>query len=640
MQALPPQLAGCKIFPCAPGTKDPATTHGWKEASSAPEQIARWMRVNPEFNWAVATGLSGLFVFDIDQAGLDWWAKLLERDPQIRAAVSRAFTVKTPKGGLHIYFKGEGPSTASRIAEGIDTRGGIVKAGKVISGGYVILPGSKTRAGPGRVNGVYEALPGGEIVPLPKFMAAIVPERKKTDTLGLTKNPDKDLPRNVQTANDLIANYVNSGRVSVEGKGGNNTAFQVCASILDKAISPGLAFDLLWEKWNPHCVPPFDEWELETLVRNAATHGEDTDSGAKGHQSNEDAFAHFAGMETPDIANISTERAARTKIQFIHEYADSVGDPQWLIEGVLPRTGVGMLYGASGSYKSFIALDLCLTLAFGIPGQWGNLSVEKQDVLYFAGEGPVGMSKKRFPAWMEHFEQEFRAEHRMMFKNRVPFYTDSEEWENIKRDLGEIKARPVLIVIDTLSRLMTSLDENTSKDAVTVMNFLEQLAAYYECFVLFIHHTGKDQTKGHRGSGVYFDNADTVMSTLKIANGTQFQIHKHKDADVEESKKYFKVKPIADSIVLLETNDAPPEVDKKGKPKVSWASPGEVIAVLSSKFPMGTSTMHLAKHIALKVDVEYERVSRILTAADDLKFLHSGNQWKIPEGDSDGEMSL
>jgi len=120
---LPDILHGCNIFPCAPGTKDPATPRGWHDASNDPAQIAEWARVNPDFNWAVACGLSNLFVFDIDPAGLDWWAKLLERDATIRAAVDDAFQVRTPKGGLHVYFRGEGPSTASRIAEGIDTRG-------------------------------------------------------------------------------------------------------------------------------------------------------------------------------------------------------------------------------------------------------------------------------------------------------------------------------------------------------------------------------------------------------------------------------------------------------------------------------------------------------------------------------------
>jgi len=50
---LPDMLRGCKVFPCQPGTKDPATPNGWKDASSDAEQIAERNRINTDFNWAV-----------------------------------------------------------------------------------------------------------------------------------------------------------------------------------------------------------------------------------------------------------------------------------------------------------------------------------------------------------------------------------------------------------------------------------------------------------------------------------------------------------------------------------------------------------------------------------------------------------
>nr|GAT42304.1 predicted protein [Mycena chlorophos] len=636
---LPDQLAGVKVFPIIGGTKDPAVKHGWHDASDDPAQIEIWQKALPGCNWGVACGPSGLFVFDIDPDGLDWWASLLKRDDEIRAHVERAYTVRTPKGGLHVYFKGEGPSTARRIGPGIDTRGGIRKPdGKIVSGGYTVLPGSKTVPGPGRVAGTYEAL-GGELLPLPTCMSSLVPERKRTDTFGLEKLPDQDLPRNIKTAADLIESYISSGRVSVEGQGGNNTAFQVCASILDKAISPGLCFELLWEKWNPHCVPPWDEFELETLVRNAAVHGEDTATGVKGHQSNQDAFAAFTGHE-PAAGELSSERAPRTRLQFIHDYADSVGDPEWLIDGVLPRRGVGMLYGESGSFKSFLALDWALTLAFGIPGQWGNKSDEKQDVLYFAGEAPVGMAKKRFPAWMDQWGQEFRNDHRLIFKDRVPFYSDKDGWEDVKLDLSALNARPSLIIIDTLSRLMTSMDENTSKDGTTIMNFLEDLARWYDCFVLFIHHTGKDASKGHRGSYVYFANADTVMSTSKVAGGMKFQAHKHKDADVEESIKFFEVKPSLDSIVLMETNNRPEEPQGNSRPVVGWATAKEVCEVLTTVFAGETTTTHLAQHMAREYGVEITKATRILSSTGELALFRNGSIWTVPGTRQEQEFDL
>lgn len=630
MRGLPAILDGCKVFPCSPGTKDPATPNGWKDASADPAQIAAWLKVNPDFNWAVACGPSGLFVFDIDPNGLDWWAKLLERDPVVKAAVDRAFQVRTPKGGLHIYFRGEGPSTASRIAEGIDTRGGITRNGEIISGGYVILPGSKTKAGPGRVDGSYEALPGGVLEPLPDFMAAIVPERKKTDTLGLEKNPEADKPRNVSWAKDLLNGYVQSGRVAIQGKGGDNLTFQVACSILDKAISPGLAFDLMWELWNPHCQPPWDDWELETKIRNAVNHGEDTEGGVKGFQANEDAFAAFVGQEFEPAPAKPRER---DKLMWLHDYADGVRDPEWLIPNILPASGIGMLYGQSGSFKSFLALDMSLCLAFGISGQWGAPPV-KNDVLFLAGEGSVATAKKRWPAWMEFHNIEFRNDHRMIVKDRVPFYTDTEGWENVKADLAELRAKPALIVIDTMARLTTGMDENSAKDATLITTFMENLARYYECFVLGIHHEGKDSNKGARGSSAFYANMDAVIATKMRQGGTELRVKKQKDADVSDEVSYFVPKEVGNSIVL-ERSEALPEEPKQGSsPRYDWAGTQAVIETITT-LKGETSTSVLVAEIAGQYGLDKGLVKKQLDKNTDLNWLRDGDRWKIPVQEHD-----
>lgn len=606
-----------------PGGKLPATPNGWHEASDDPAQIAQWQRVNPEFNWAVATGLSGLFVIDVDPAGLDWWAKLLARDADIRAAVDRAYQVRTPRGGLHVYFKGEGPSTASRIADGIDTRGGIKRDGKIISGGYVLLPGSKTD------KGSYEALPGGTIEPLPAAIIGIVPERKKTDTLGLVKNPDADKPRNISWAVDLLKGYVQSGRVSVQGRGGNNLAFQVAASILDKAISPGMCFDLMWEHWNAACQPPWDEWELEGLIRNAANYGEDT-GGVKGFLENETAFAAFVGQE---FEPPEPEPRDRDRVQALHDYADNVRDPAWLIPNMIPSTGTGMIYGESGSFKSFIALDMALSLAFGVPGQWGAPPV-KNDVLFMAGEGPVATGKKRWPAWMEWQGIEFRNDHRFFIKDRVPFFTDTQAWEHVKEDLTLLKAKPALIVIDTMTRLLTGMDENSAKDASMITNFMEQLARYYECFVLAIHHTGKDQNKGARGSSAFYANMDAVISTKLRQGGTELRVRKQKDADVSDEISYFQVKEFGGSIILARAETVPAEIQGPGKSRYEWASVKEVVKTLEG---MGgkASTATLAQEISGRLGIDASVVRQQLMKSGELAWLHDRNNWEIPTQEYD-----
>lgn len=612
-------LLGARVFPCVPGGKVPALETGWKEASADSAVIAEWARVNPAFNWAVACGLSGLFVLDIDPEGLEWWGELIRLNADVAAAVERTFQVRTPRGGLHIYFRGQGPSTASRIAKGIDTRGGMIIEGKLVSGGYVVLPGSRTD------KGFYEEINAKPIVELPDCIKFLVPERKKAETHGLDKNPDLDKPRNISWALDLLTGYVTGGRVSRQGEGGNDTAFRVAASILDKAISPATCFDLMMEHWNPHCSPPWEDWELETIIRNAAAYGEDTGAGVKGFQANGDAFAQFAGQQFEEASAVPKHRF---QIKWLHEYADTVGDPVWLIPGVLPANGVGMMYGPTGSYKSFLALDMALCLAYGHAGQWGAPPV-KNDVLFFAGEGPVATAKKRWPAWLEWQNIASREDHRMVIMDRVPSYQDREAWETIKADLLAMGVKPALITIDTLTRLLTGFDENSAKDVTIITTFLEDLARYFECFVLVIHHTGKDEKKGARGSSALLANVDASFSTSKKVGGSALKIIKQKDADVPDDPHYFKVVPMAQSIVLEKT-DALAEAPKDGgKGAFDWASASEIIAVIAANGGSITTGL-LVQEIARKhPGLDAATVRRKLAKREDLKFLkpNGGDEW-------------
>lgn len=624
MPVLPSALRGCKIFPCVAGTKVPVIADGWHGATDDPVQWAQWEKQYPGCNWAVATGLSGLFVIDVDPEGLEIWERWQNERPELRAAIADAFTVRTPRGGFHHYFQGEGPSTASRIAPGIDSRGGILEsAGTVRSGGYALLPGSST------ADGTYNVC-GGSLQTLPGSVASLIPERKQGQAHGLERTPDLDQPRNVQWATDLLKGYVNSGRVSVQGRGGNNLAFQVAASVLDKAISPATCYDLMWEHWNLHCSPPWDDWELERVIRNASAYGEDTGGGAKGFQSNADAFAGFQipGNAQPELAN-----PPRDKLMWLHDYANSVQDPTWLIPGILPAQGVGMMFGASGSYKSFLTLDMALCLAYGVAGQWGAPPV-KNDVLFLAGEGPVATAKKRWPAWLEWRGIEQPTEHRILLKNRVPYYHDSEAWEHVRDDLAELNAKPALIVIDTLSRLLTGLDENSSKDATMVVGFMEQLARHYDCFVLAVHHTGKDEKKGARGSSVFHANMDTVLSTRLKVGGTELRVKKQKDADVPDEPHYFRVREVAQSIVLEKT-DALPEEPKAGKSRHDWAGSNEIVAILNQHGGQ-MAHVHLVQEIASGRGVTRDVVGRKLTNSDELKWLRKdGSTWEIPKQERD-----
>ena len=62
---------GWPVFPCLPGQKIPATTHGFHDATTDEQQITAWFTRHPGRNLAIATGAPGPNVLHVDQHGPD-----------------------------------------------------------------------------------------------------------------------------------------------------------------------------------------------------------------------------------------------------------------------------------------------------------------------------------------------------------------------------------------------------------------------------------------------------------------------------------------------------------------------------------------------------------------------------------------
>lgn len=133
-QALAYAEAGWPVFPCMPGEKLPATTHGFKDATTDPDRIIRWWKQIPSCNVAIATGAPGPDVLDVDvhQSGNGFTAfNRLKREGLLDGA--RAY-IRTPSGGLHAYFAGSEQGNGRLPEQHLDFRG---------RGGYVVAPPSR-----------------------------------------------------------------------------------------------------------------------------------------------------------------------------------------------------------------------------------------------------------------------------------------------------------------------------------------------------------------------------------------------------------------------------------------------------------------------------------------------------------------
>jgi hypothetical protein len=134
---------GWPVFPCQPGSKEPATRHGFLDATTDLDKITWWWRRQPEANLAIATGHPGPDVLDIDQhgpAGNGFAA--LNRLKRAGLVDGAAALVATPSGGAHLYFAGSDQRCGKLPRHHIDFRA---------QGGYILAPPSQVGGRPYRV---------------------------------------------------------------------------------------------------------------------------------------------------------------------------------------------------------------------------------------------------------------------------------------------------------------------------------------------------------------------------------------------------------------------------------------------------------------------------------------------------------
>lgn len=151
-EALAYAAAGWPVFPCRPDfpacpqpgrceCKAPLTRSGFKDASTDPAVIRSWWARWPDANVAIATGAPGPDVLDVDvTAAGSGWASFGRLRRAGLLTGGRAL-VRTPRGGLHVYYAG----TAQR-------GGSLTRAGHYLdfkaAGGYVLAPPSHVHGKP------------------------------------------------------------------------------------------------------------------------------------------------------------------------------------------------------------------------------------------------------------------------------------------------------------------------------------------------------------------------------------------------------------------------------------------------------------------------------------------------------------
>jgi hypothetical protein len=191
--------------------------------------------------------------------------------------------------------------------------------------------------------------------------------------------------------------------------------------------------------------------------------------------------------------------------------------PAWLVKDVIEQDCLAEVHGAPGEGKSFVAIDMAASIATGT--HWHEHRTTPGAVFYIAGEGSNGIAR-RFKGW--EIDREISLSDAPLCISSTPIALDNPESalkvkQAITAMAEQLQQTPVLIVVDTLARNFSG-DENSTKDMSQFIRCMDALRVQWGATILIVHHTGKDVTKGARGSSVLKGAIDAEFSVTMDEN--------------------------------------------------------------------------------------------------------------------------
>lgn len=440
-------------------------------------------------------------------------------------ALPPTFTVDTPNYGRHYYFIADDPASLTiggGFAPGLDFRAGgrgyVVGAGSTIDGKmYTVSSYSPMADAPDWLEEVARKSPS--------FKLAV-------DKTAVEKVTLVQIEKTLSTLDpDVGYDVWNKAAMAIHSEYPGRDGFE----LFDRWSSKG-------KKYKPReCEKHWNSFSdsggitIGTLFHLAKQHGKSPSGSAS-----EPLLIESSPPLGPKAAVTASVRTG-FRLVGMPALAQQPAALPMAIRGIMPSCGIGTIIGPSYSCKTFVAIDMGLSVATGRP--WCEHDVEQGLVVIIAGEGHSGISR-RMKGWsiqtgIDHssapiFVSECAAD-----------LTSQKGFEAVNRAIDHASGEdsPALIIIDTLNRNIGDCDENSASEMRRYIEAVDLLAKRYDCFVLTVHHTGKDKSAGARGSSALYAAMDVQYDISKTGSNVMMECKKMKDF-VEPDPHQFELRPV------------------------------------------------------------------------------------------------
>ena len=194
--------------------------------------------------------------------------------------------------------------------------------------------------------------------------------------------------------------------------------------------------------------------------------------------------------------------------------------PTWIVKGLLPRAELCVLFGESGSGKSFIALDIAAAIDRGIA--WRGLRVKQGRVVYICAEGAGGFRNR-----MAAYQHAHQCSLDIGVIANAPNLLQRDDALDVCRAIGQAD----VVIIDTFAQTTPGANENAGEDVGKALAHCKGIHRATNATVILVHHAGKDLSRGSRGWSGLKAAADAELEVSRASGGRMLRTSKMKDGD-------------------------------------------------------------------------------------------------------------
>jgi len=486
------------VIPAQPGGKRPLVP--WIEYQSrrpTEKEIRQWWQQYPNANIGIVTGkISGIVVIDLDLDKDD-----NENGARIYEQAPTDLIVKTGRGGYHLYY--HYPEDVDHIPNRVGLLPGVdIRA----DGGYVVAPPSVHSSGR-----LYEWTRRGEPGKLPPHLVGLL-----TSHISMERDGEEN---NLKWLSDLLVGVGEGQR--------NDACARLCGYLIGKDIPKDVVLAII-RQWNEKNYPPLSNHEVAATVESVCKTARRRSTVPQGRP--QDSSTGQASTSPFNIVNIREYMA--------HHGSNQVS---WLVQDWLPEATIGFVVAPPGSFKTWLAFDMAVSVATGMP---------------FLGEYPVQRTGPVLLIQQEDFHGDIAQRLAIILQSRldlkaeitedgqfevkvppeIPIYIHPDRnlrfADQVVMDALELRIqelRPALVILDPLySAAMT--DDYMTKSAEQMLR-LKIMRDRYGCSFLVAHHTTKyaDNMERSRLWGSQFLNAllETGWQVKRSENGGSIIVRRH-----------------------------------------------------------------------------------------------------------------